>query len=106
MITLEKACEAYSAYEEFPIESITENDDEWAFFPATDGGFYGAYIPVVNKKTGELNIGNMFDYDELPHVEIPAAYVKDPPPLRYAHPFDDLFGHGFYEKYLKEQLGE
>lgn len=98
MITLEDACEIYTQHSQWPIKEITENDNEWAFFPATDGGCYGAYIPVVSKETGERKTGNMFDYDDLPCVEIPAEYVKDPPPQRVRDPFEDLLSPDVLEE--------
>lgn len=90
MITLNEACGIYTEHAIFPIRYITESDTHWAFFPATDGGFYGAYIKVVNKETGEASNGWMLDYDDCPKVPIPTAYIKDPPPLRCQHPFEDV----------------
>lgn len=78
MITLKQACAIYSEHSRWPISYITENETEWAFFPATTG-FNDINVDVVDKRTGELKYPLFFDYVKLPRVAIPEEYVKDPP---------------------------
>lgn len=86
MITLEEACAAYHRHEHecaaaqgrepYLIDSITETEACWVFYPAVCDPAYGCMMPVVDKATGSLSREDMFDYGDAIDISVPEEFRR------------------------------